>query len=74
MRRSMGPVLVSCDYEMIDVEKYQPLQGERVLALSPGGTLIPCDWDSDVRFEAWCPYPRVPASVKKRIAAAAAAK
>lgn len=57
--------------ELIDAHIEQPRAGSRVLALQHGNVLVPMEWKSDSiqHFDAWCHYPKVPASVKARQAA-----
>lgn len=54
--------------ELIDAHIEPPRPGMRVLALTHGNVLVPCEWKSDSlqHFDAWCPYPRRPGSVKDR--------
>lgn len=54
--------------ELIDAHISPPKAGARVLALTHGNVLVPVEWkrDSIFYFDAWCAYPRAPASVKKR--------
>lgn len=55
--------------ELIDAVTNPPVVGSRVLALTIGGALVPHEWGTQsLRFyEAWCAYPKVPASVKERL-------
>jgi hypothetical protein len=53
--------------ELINAHEHPPRPGSRVLALQHGGVLVPTEVKSDflLYFDAWAPYPKVPASVKK---------
>lgn len=57
--------------ELKDAAIYPPPAGKRVLALNTGGvlgfTVVNKDFES--QFDAWCEYPTVPDSVKRRQAA-----
>ncbi len=57
--------------ELIDAHIEQPASGSKVWALGTGGVLVQTVWNrnSIEHFEAWSPYPRVPQSVKDRMAA-----
>ena len=55
--------------ELIDATVEQPTPGSRVLALTLGNTLVPTIWTnrSHETLYAWCHYPKVPSSVKRRM-------
>ncbi len=63
-KHSVAPVS-----ELIDAHVRTPEPGTPVLGLTIGGTLVPTVWSSTslLGFEAWCDYPKVPASVKERM-------
>jgi hypothetical protein len=53
--------------ELIATTDAQPTPGMRVLALQHGGCLVATVWTtrSAAKFDAWSPYPKVPAKVKR---------
>ncbi len=55
---------------LIDVEVEMPVNGAKVYALGIGGTLAPVTWNSQSHrfFVAWMESPKVPQSVKDRLA------
>ena len=57
--------------ELIDTEDEMPPPGMRVLALQWGGSLVPAVWTSTSHtvFDAWMPYPKIPANTKAKQAA-----
>jgi hypothetical protein len=56
--------------ELIDREIDQPNDGTRCFGLTQGGILVPLIWSHKSRFyEAWMLSPKVPESVKRRMAA-----
>ena len=55
--------------ELIDREIYQPNDGTRCFGLTIGGILVPLIWSHKSCFyEAWMLSPKVPESVKRRMA------
>jgi hypothetical protein len=60
------PTRVSC--ALIDLDEQRPFPGQQVLALHIGGCLIKTIWNEREAdfYDAWCPYPDTPASVKEK--------
>lgn len=52
--------------ELKDCDIERPTPGSNVLALQHGGKLVEVVWTrtSHLQYDAWCRYPKTPASVK----------
>lgn len=61
-------VLTAPVVELIDAHIRQPPVGSSVLVLQHGGVLTMTTWTSTSLkdFDAWCPYPKIPVTVKER--------
>lgn len=61
-------VLTSRISYLIDTCIEEPPIGSQVLGLSVGGKLCETVWNSSSSrfFDAWCTYPKIPKSVRKR--------
>jgi len=55
--------------QLVDSKIAPPSYGQKVLALTIGGVLVPTTWtrEGEDFFEAWCAYPSIPATVKERM-------
>lgn len=51
----------------LDPDIYPPPRAQSMLLLNPGGVLIIGTWSDDCL--AWCPKPKIPASVKAKMSA-----